>query len=339
MNYLLLGQLLAVVPLTDAAADWDAAIIARQHRDFATTNREIRPDAEAGAADAQDVLGKLLLLGQGVARDDAAAAEWFRRSAENGYLGGMADYAFVLSRGRGVPRDEPGAVQWLTRAAMGGDPSAMVHLAECQQQGIGTARNIVAAHDWYLKAANAGSADGMLHLAILLLSPIEGATDEPAGIDWMTKAAQAGYPAAQVRLAGIQYFGQHGVAKNEASALEWALKAAPKDRDGAALLGLMYLRGAAGHPANIPEALRWTKLAAQKGVAEAAVELAGLYLDGRGTPRDPIEAYFWALVGAGHVRDELKQRADRVVATAAERLTPKQQEEVKRRAAAWQPDA
>jgi TPR repeat protein len=46
-------------------------------------------------------------------------------------------------------------------------------------------------------------------------------------------------------------------------------------------------RGVAKDPA---EAVRWTRLAAEQGYAQAQANLAGFYLDGFGVPRDDKQA-------------------------------------------------
>ena len=67
-----------------AWADTAAGLAAYDKGDFATALRELTPAAESGDAVAQSKLGVMLAKGEGVARDPAAAVEWFRKSAAQG---------------------------------------------------------------------------------------------------------------------------------------------------------------------------------------------------------------------------------------------------------------
>jgi TPR repeat protein len=54
--------------------------------------------------------------GDGVPKDVAAMAKWYRRSAEQGYAAGMASLAKAYSFGLGVPRDSVEAFVWYSLA-------------------------------------------------------------------------------------------------------------------------------------------------------------------------------------------------------------------------------
>src|SRR5581483_8203802 len=129
--------LIVALPWTAARADWDAAMIARAHGDFALAYGELKAEADAGAADAQAVVGEMLARGQGVPKNEQAAAEMFRRAAANGSVPGMLEYGTAALRGAGMPGDAAAGLQWITRAAMAGYPAAMLLLGDCHQNGIG----------------------------------------------------------------------------------------------------------------------------------------------------------------------------------------------------------
>ena len=154
-----LALLLASLPWASARADYDAGMIARQRGDYAAAYRELKPEADAGAADAKDAIGEMLATGKGVPKDEKAAAEMFRDAAMGGSVSGMLAYGTVALRGVGVmPRDEAAGIQWLSRAANAGNAAAMLLLGDCYLNGTGTPRNILLAHQWLLKAAQNGSA-------------------------------------------------------------------------------------------------------------------------------------------------------------------------------------
>jgi TPR repeat protein len=54
--------------------------------------------------------------GQGVARDFAAAVNWYRKAAEQGDAYGQYSLGLMYYGGQGVPRDYAVAVSWFLRA-------------------------------------------------------------------------------------------------------------------------------------------------------------------------------------------------------------------------------
>jgi len=83
--------------------------------------------ADQGDARAQDNLGNLYVRGQGVARDYAQAAVWFRRSAKQNNTQGQFDLGTLYDYGHGVPRDYELAYIWYNLAVIGGHD--VLHLA------------------------------------------------------------------------------------------------------------------------------------------------------------------------------------------------------------------
>jgi TPR repeat protein len=55
--------------------------------------------------------------GQGVTRDDAEAAKWFRHAAEQGVPGAQTNLGLLLAKGQGVPQDYVEAAKWFILAA------------------------------------------------------------------------------------------------------------------------------------------------------------------------------------------------------------------------------
>jgi TPR repeat protein len=96
-----------------------AAEIAYERPDSSASKQlqRLRDDAQDGSALAQYVLGAMYQLGEIVAQDDAEAAKWISRAADQGLplaqfvLGGM----YML--GQGVPEDAMRAYVWLSLSA------------------------------------------------------------------------------------------------------------------------------------------------------------------------------------------------------------------------------
>ena len=80
------------------------------------------------------------------------------------------------------------------------------------------------------------------------------------------------------------------MAKDEAAAHRWFLKAAEQGNVAAQMnAGIDFARGT-GTKKNIPEAIKWYKRAAENGNAEAEYLLAVIYMSGDGIAPDYPEA-------------------------------------------------
>jgi TPR repeat protein len=96
-------------------------------------------------------------------------------------------------------------------------------------------------------------------------------------------------------------------------------------------LGRMYSNGR-GVPEDDAEAVRWHRLAADQGHASGQNNLGVMYVDGRGVPQDYVLAHMWFnLAAAGSNGDRHINNRDR----AAEELTPDDLSEAQRLAREW----
>jgi hypothetical protein len=80
-------------------------------------------------------LGGLYEHGQGVTQDEAEAARWYRKAAEQGYSSAQVDLGFLSEAGLGVPRDYAQAAMWYRKAAEQGNPAGLADLALMYQSG------------------------------------------------------------------------------------------------------------------------------------------------------------------------------------------------------------
>jgi len=101
----------------DQLARYRTGLAAYYKQDYATALKEWRPIAEQGSSAAQLYLGFLHANGQGVARDDDAAADWYRRAAEQNNMLAQIRLAMMYRRGRGVRQDPVKAHLWASLAA------------------------------------------------------------------------------------------------------------------------------------------------------------------------------------------------------------------------------
>ena len=126
-------------------------------RDYAGAFRLILPLAERGDPDAQFNVGNMYLMGQGVANDNALAAQWYRKAAEQGSAGAQSNLGNVYAAGLGVPKDDAQAVKWFRLAAEQGNPHAQTNLGVAYTTGKGVREDPVQALMWFTIAAAGGS--------------------------------------------------------------------------------------------------------------------------------------------------------------------------------------
>ncbi|PJA33590.1 MAG: hypothetical protein CO187_01095, partial [Zetaproteobacteria bacterium CG_4_9_14_3_um_filter_53_7] len=225
----------------------------------------------------------------GLARGEAAftqgdfdeAAAWFHQAAKLDNQQAQYRYAMLYRDGSGVQRDDRQAVAWLKLAAAQGHLQAQYELAKLLESGRG------------MDAADPASAAG-----------------------WYRKAAEKDLAAAQLRLAML-YADGRGVKKSEATALDWAIKAAKTNNTDAEsfrqqllnrvtakaargdakaqfILARLYQRGE-GINADVKSAEQWLRASAASGNAEAQFHLANLLVK---QPAQISEAAGWYLSAA-----------------------------------------
>ena len=71
-------------------------------------------------------------------------------------------------------------------------------------------------------------------------------------------------------------------------------------------LGNMYAQGK-GVPRNDVEAVRWYRMAAEQGYADAQLNLGYMYGTGEGIPKDYVQAYAWYNIAAAQGDETAKE--------------------------------
>jgi len=283
-------------------ASWSCLPAAAQRTLDAAITRW-RSAAREGCSEAQSYLGSVFENGLGVAQNDVKAAQWHRKSADQGnvnslyklatfsrdglgvaksvekaaklfrkaadqeHLGGQLCLAIAYAQGCGVAQSDVEAVRWYRKAADQGNARAQSTLALHYSAGMGIGKNIAEALKWWRKAANQGEVQAQYKLAFCLMEGRGVAQNYEEAAQWFKKAAEQGYTKAERALGDIFAFGR-GVVQSDKEAVRWFRKAADKDNAEAIFcLGVMYDRGR-GVAQNYKEALRLFKKAASLGHAE-----------------------------------------------------------------------
>jgi TPR repeat protein len=113
--------------------------------------------AAKGHPGAQRSLGRLLMEGLGVARNEARAIELFEAAASGGDRFAQLDLGLCYVHGKSVPRSSAKAIAYLTAAAEQGLADAMAQLGD----ELGRADRNEEACAWYVKAAQRGHVGAM----------------------------------------------------------------------------------------------------------------------------------------------------------------------------------
>jgi TPR repeat protein len=82
-------------------------------------------------------------------------------------------------------------------------------------------------------------------------------------------------------------------------------------------LGVMYAEGK-GVPKDDVEAVKWFRKAADQGLVDAQYNLGKMYAEGRGVPKDDVEAYAWFNISAVS-NQKAKENRDKADLTPEER--------------------
>ncbi len=155
--------------------------------------------------------------------------------------------------------------------------------------GLATKFKLVGSADDCAKRVAAGEA----HTEALLGIYFMGQKDFAAAKQWYLRAADQGDAVAQDGL-GYLYLSGLGVAKNEKIANDYFRKSARQGYADAQF----YLGQNLVVAKRYKEGAYWTTKAARQGSADAQFNLALLYQDGLGVPKDSGRMYFWFKVSA-----------------------------------------
>ena len=125
---------------------------------FEESTRDLRKQAQAGDAAAQNELGLLYYEGKGVPQNHKKAKEWFDKAVEQGHTGAQVNLGTLYLRGEGAPHSSQMALFWFSRAAGQEDALALAKLGMMYAQGRGVLQDYIQAHMWYNLSAARGEA-------------------------------------------------------------------------------------------------------------------------------------------------------------------------------------
>ncbi len=176
--------------------------------------------AEEGDVEAMFQLANVTFEGQGVARDDAAAAALYRKAALAGHSAAQYALGWMHQQGRGVVRDVHSAVVWFRRAASAGHVWAQHNLGAAFLGGEGVVQDDGQARVWYQAAAEQGLAAAQYSLGWLYQQGRGVEADDAQAMAWFVRAAQAGHADALYSMGWHAFVGR-GTARDLVVAQHW----------------------------------------------------------------------------------------------------------------------
>ena len=238
----------------------------------------------------QLAIGSMYRTGDQVRRDHQKAVEWLARAAAQNEIRALSLLGRMYLEGDGVAIDSEQALSLLTKAADLGDDSSAAIVGSMYCTGRGVAKDYHLGTTWLKKAAMLGSAHAQGQLGYLYSHGLGVDCDLIEAFAWTHLSAEAG--------------AEFGV-KN-LPILSSAMTAQERDRAlaRAADLGAALMASTAHWLTPIdlvnkalksegPEAVKWFRMAAERGHADAAYWLANCYVRGNGVRADAHAAFQW----------------------------------------------
>lgn len=122
--------------------------------------------ATTGDPEAQYRLANLLMEGKDIQRDPRAAAQWYQKAADQGFIKAYARLGALYENGVGVEKDPAQAIAWYKAAAEAGHVQSMHNLGVLLTNSEGGREDLPAAARWFRQAAEYGVRDSQYNLAI-----------------------------------------------------------------------------------------------------------------------------------------------------------------------------
>jgi len=166
--------------------------------------------------------------------DYTAAAKYYRRAADCGYIAAQYNLAYLYENGLGVKQDFAEAAAWYRKAADQGDPESQNNLGVLYTTGKGVPLDLTEAVRLYGLAAAQEDLEGTSNLASMYLQGRGVGRDTARAFQLFTNAAQHGYSVAQNNLA-LMYANGESVKRDYVKAYAW-LDIAAADLPNAAMV-------------------------------------------------------------------------------------------------------
>lgn len=165
---------------------------------------QLRADAEAGEAVAQNNLGNRYYFGNGVEQDYARANELYLQAANQGLPEAQSNLAWSYWNGEGVEVDDAEAMRLAQLAADQGNAIGMRLLGLGYYHGRGHVQDRARAAQLWAEAANLGDATSAYNMGLIVRDGDGVLQDSDLAILWFERAEELGHDSAAERLAEMR---------------------------------------------------------------------------------------------------------------------------------------
>lgn len=248
--------------------------------------------ASTGSSEAQYMLGDMFSLGKPYApeSDYKAASEYFLMAAASGHvraqyeLGLMYKFGDFYDKNKEVSiKDSDTAISWFEKAALQGHANSQYELAELIN--IKDPENKKSFY-WCDKAASKDHARALLLLSVFYLEGLVCEQNNAMSISCLKKSAELGEPEAYSSLGKFYRYGLIGFDINHIESIKWYTKAAELyDIKSMRYVAAEYASGE-NIDADYQLALFWLKKLVEFNDGHAYIQLALMYIQGKGVNKD-----------------------------------------------------
>jgi TPR repeat protein len=158
-------------------------------RDYMKALHWYRKAADQGFVGAQNNLAVMYEQGLGVPKNKSEAAKWYRKAAEQYNAYAQHSIGRMYRDGEGVPRNHEEAAKWIGRAAEQGHDGAFRDMGEIYWKGLGVSQNNMRAYMWWRLGALHGDTESerLLGIAAAKMNSSRVAEAEKLAQKWMQK--------------------------------------------------------------------------------------------------------------------------------------------------------
>ncbi|WP_319550282.1 tetratricopeptide repeat protein [Desulfogranum marinum] len=150
---------------------------------------------------------------------------------------------------------------------------------------------------WLEKAANQGHRDAQNKIGVCYQNGYGGTKSLQKAAYWYAKAAELGDYSSMSNLAGMLASGD-GVPRDCRRAEQYFRRSADQIGQSSFGLGLMYQQGCDSVAPNISQMAKYFEKSAEQGYSDGQSNIAYLYANGRGVPKNFEKACYWATVAS-----------------------------------------
>ena len=257
--------------------------------------------AEKGDPEAQFLYGTQVRVGDGITADPVEAAKWFRQAALSGHADAQAALGLLYSEPNGKMFDPVEAEIWLEMAAKQGNSEAITRLGILLSRGAGRDRSVPP------------------EMNQPPVPPGEVKEEAVAGVITKNDAVTA-LPAGAPDKSGAMN-------EDPETTVRWSLLLSGLRGADAYVVRGYLLENGVGMVRDDLAAAGYYRQAALQGSTPGQFRLGQCYAEGRGVPRDLVEAHYWLRLAAsrgsaeaGTAQAALLPRLDKEALAAAERL-------------------